>query len=128
MSGNSWQQPKSGEPSMGTFHYLFSTLESNYNPGSTPTRRNVDVSTVVPVGTTAVIVTGYAQSTSVGHWFQFRETGGGNSIAGQDTQVANQNIWMATGIVRLDSSYTFDIVFSNSAFSGCYIYMHGYWL
>lgn len=92
---------------------------TNYNPGSTPTTYNLDLSAYVPAGTKAVQLS--MQGTASNDWkVAFRKTG--NSVDSVKGYQANTGgVGNCSGWVELDSSYTCDLYFENSDIAEIYV-------
>jgi hypothetical protein len=124
MAGNSWQQPVSGEPSLGTPHYHAATLVDNGDPAVT-TDITVTVSDV-PTGTKAIY--GYCafSSSTAGHTLQIKNSGG--TVCSQSRIQVNGQYMEFPFIVDLDSSKQFKYAVSNAAVNGVYILLRFYFI
>jgi len=128
MAGNSWQQPVSGQPSLGTLHYCASTvLVNNVDPAGTGVTA-VDCSGSVPVGCKAIHIQCHVRSnTTAGRTLRIHDSDG--STQRWDVAEPVVNIYACgSGIAYLDASRNMYWSASNADVNLVYIAMDGYFI
>ena len=125
---NSWQQPVSGEPSLGTPHSHY-VLALNTNPADT-VYHSLDLSGECPVGAGGVFILMRFLSNTAGHSVSVSNADGGDTYLIQhlqDATSANTNISIA-GFVPVDSNRYIWWRASNVAVTDLVIWMLPYFI
>ena len=135
---NSWQQPVSGEPSLGTPHPSpldGSNLRQIYSgtPATTPSTTEVDVSSYVPMGTKAIYIEGVLRvGSNTQTSLRASKTISGNFDNGiwtcQGYGATAFQDFPFSGIVQLDSSRKFWIYRSNTSLVSCQLFLVLYYI
>lgn len=118
--------PVAGEPSLGTPHKHVATFLAAYDPSSTPTTVDVDCSTQVPTGTTAIQINMLWISPTVGRRVDIEDTSG-NLFLPMFQAVANQYVHGSI-IVTLDAALKYRILFENADINTVWSVMTLYWI